>query len=111
MRNRKLLVAWVLSATIGAWTPAQTKPSELTNEQAQKLLAAPLPEISMGGIGLAQAFQQFEHVSGVSIITDWSDLAALGITTESPVTLRIGPASGDKLLKAIIAIDGNGIAA
>lgn len=69
------------------------------NANAAEKLKKTLPKVDFQGVGLGDALDYMRDAAGVDIMVEWPALEQIGVTRDTPVTLRLhDPATADAVL-------------
>jgi hypothetical protein len=79
-----------------AQTPASA-PAKARATPAARLVTV-IPQVSVEAMPLMRVFNLYGELSGLAIEPDWAALKAVGVTKETPVTLKVKGVTFDKIL-------------
>ena len=102
MRTGRYVLTLALAGVAALWgTTLGARPRRGT---PQALLARKLPKVRLARMPLMRVLDHYSKLSGLPIQADWPGLEIVGITKETPVTLRAEGLSLSKLLD--LTLDG-----
>lgn len=91
MRTLKITLVLLLAASLASAGSAD----KLT---PTKRLVREMPKVSLAKMPLMRVLAHYEKLSGLTLQADWEALGGAGVTKETPVTLKAGKLTFDKLL-------------
>ncbi len=75
---------------------------------ARALLETRLPSADLTNVSLADALDFLRDVAGVNIIVDWKELAAINISKDAQINLKLHDVTAGKVLSLILSQAGPG---
>jgi hypothetical protein len=102
MRRRRRLAILAAAITLGVSSFAMAAPS------ARAALERRLPEVKFQGQTLRDCFDFIRDVSGANIHVNWRALEAAGVTSDTPVNVRLREVPLRKVLNVLLSESGAG---